>query len=183
MARAGNCVGQPDNSFRVELRSLIPRLRRFGHALTGSTDDGDDLVQNALERALSREGQFQVGTRMDSWIYKIMQNAWIDRRRSAVTRATVVQPLEEDDFAIGEDGRDSFDAKITLRQVRDMMQRLHIDERSVLALVSIEGQSYQQAAETLGIPIGTVMSRLSRARNRLALLLDGGAGSGVGQVP
>ena len=73
--------------------------------------------------------------------------------------------------------RTSFEAKITLRQVREMMQRLHVDERSVLALVSIEGQSYQQAAETLDIPIGTVMSRLSRARNKLMLLLDGGASS------
>ena len=83
-------MAQPDNSFRVELRSLIPRLRRFGHALTGSTDDGDDLVQDALEKALSRESQFQVGTRMDSWIYKIMQNAWIDRKRSASSRGTVL---------------------------------------------------------------------------------------------
>lgn len=166
-------MGQGDNRFRVELRSLIPRLRRFGHALTGSTDDGDDLVQDALEKALSREDQFQAGTRMDSWIYKIMQNAWIDRRRSAAIRATVVQPLEDDHYAISEDGRESFDAKITLRQVRDMMQRLHVDERSVLALVSIEGQSYQQAAETLDIPIGTVMSRLSRARSKLLQLLGG----------
>ena len=98
-------MGQPDNKFRAELRSLIPRLRRFGHALTGSTDDGDDLLQDALEKALSRENQFQTGTRMDSWLYKIMQNAWIDRKRSAVSRGTVVQPLEDDHYAIGEDGR------------------------------------------------------------------------------
>ncbi|MEQ1783947.1 MAG: sigma factor-like helix-turn-helix DNA-binding protein, partial [Hyphomonadaceae bacterium] len=103
------------------------------------------------------------------------QNAWIDKKRSVSSRGTVMQPLEDYHYAIGEDGRESFDAKITLRQVRDLMQRLHIDERSVLALVSIEGQSYQQAAETLGIPIGTVMSRLARARNKLTRLLDGGA--------
>lgn len=170
-------MGQSDSKFRVELRSLIPRLRRFGHALTGSTDDGDDLVQDALEKALLREDQFQPGTRMDSWVYKIMQNRWIDRKRSAASRATVVQPLEDDDYAIGEDGRESFDAKISLRQVRDMMQRLHDDERSVLVLVSIEGQSYQEAAETLSIPIGTVMSRLARARKKLMRLLDGEAAS------
>ncbi len=170
-------MGQPDNKFRAELRSLIPRLRRFGHALTGSTDDGDDLLQDALEKALSREGQFQTGTRMDSWIYKIMQNAWIDRKRSAASRGRVVQPLEDEHYAIGEDGRDSFDAKIALRQVSEMMQRLHVDERSALVLVSIDGQSYQQAADTLGIPIGTVMSRLARARNKLMRLLDGEAAS------
>jgi len=76
-------MNEGDNRFRGELRALIPRLRRFGHSLTGSPDDGDDLVQEALEKALSREAQFQVGSRLDSWMYKIMQNAWIDQKRSA----------------------------------------------------------------------------------------------------
>lgn len=166
-------MGQGDNKFRIELRSLIPRLRRFGHALTGSADEGDDLVQDALEKALSREAQFNEGTRLDSWMYKIMQNAWIDKKRSAARQRLVVQPMEDDTNAVGEDGRDSFDARINLRRVREMMDRLHADERSVLALVSIEGQTYQQAAETLGIPIGTVMSRLARARAKLLQLLEG----------
>jgi RNA polymerase sigma-70 factor (ECF subfamily) len=106
-------------------------------------------------------------------MYKIMQNAWIDKKRSAARQRLVVQPMDDETNAIGEDGRDSFDSRINLRQVREMMERLHVDERSVLALVSIEGQTYQQAAETLGIPIGTVMSRLARARNKLLLLLEG----------
>jgi RNA polymerase sigma-70 factor, ECF subfamily len=166
-------MSKGDNRFRVELRALIPRLRRFGHSLTGSPEDGDDLVQEALEKALAREGQFQVGSRLDSWMYKIMQNAWIDQKRSAARRRNVIQPMTEDVVAVGEDGRDVFDARINLRQVREAMLRLHPDERSVLALVSIEGQSYREAADTLGIPIGTVMSRLSRARTRLLQLLDG----------
>lgn len=166
-------MSEGDNRFRVELRALIPRLRRFGHSLTGSPDDGDDLVQEALEKALLREGQFQVGSRLDSWMYKIMQNAWIDQKRSASRRRHVHQPLNEDTVAIGEDGREAFDARISLAEVREAMTRLHPDERSVLALVSIEGQTYRATAETLGIPIGTVMSRLSRARARLLQLLDG----------
>ena len=166
-------MSEGDNRFRVELRALIPRLRRFGHSLTGSPDDGDDLVQEALEKALSREVQFQVGSRLDSWMYKIMQNAWIDQKRSAARRRQIIQPMSEDVVAVGEDGRDTFDSRINLRQVREAMMHLHPDERSVLALVSIEGQSYREAAETLGIPIGTVMSRLSRARVRLLQLLDG----------
>ena len=166
-------MNQGDNKFRIELRSLVPRLRRFGHALTGSADDGDDLVQDALEKALSREAQFHEGTRLDSWMYKIMQNAWIDQKRSAARRRQVIEPMSDDVVAIGEDGRDAFDSRINLRQVREAMLRLHPDERSVLALVSIEGQTYREAAETLGIPIGTVMSRLSRARSRLLQLLDG----------
>lgn len=166
-------MSEVQSRFRVELRALIPRLRRFGHSLTGSAEDGDDLVQEALEKALSREGQFQVGSRLDSWMYKIMQNAWIDQKRSAARRGRVFQPMSDDVVAVGEDGRDVFDARINLRQVREAMTQLHADERSVLALVSIEGLTYREAAETLGIPIGTVMSRLSRARSRLLQLLDG----------
>lgn len=166
-------MSEGDNRFRVELRALIPRLRRFGHSLTGSPEDGDDLVQEALEKALSREGQFRVGSRLDSWMYKIMQNAWIDQKRSAARRRQIIQPMSEDVVAVGEDGRDAFGSRINLRQVREAMMHLHPDERSVLALVSIEGQTYREAAETLGIPIGTIMSRLSRARARLLQLLDG----------
>jgi RNA polymerase sigma-70 factor (ECF subfamily) len=126
-----------------------------------------------LEKALSREVQFQVGSRLDSWMYKIMQNAWIDQKRSAARRRQIIQPMSEDVVAVGEDGRDTFASRINLRQVREAMMHLHPDERSVLALVSIEGQTYREAAETLGIPIGTVMSRLSRARVRLLQLLEG----------
>jgi RNA polymerase sigma-70 factor, ECF subfamily len=165
-------MDEADSRFRAELRALLPRLRRFGHSLTGSVDDGDDLVQAALEKALLREGQFRVGSRLDSWMYKIMQNAWIDQKRSAARHRQVMTPMSDDAVAVGEDGRNDFDAKISLRQVRDAMMRLHPDERSVLALVSIEGQSYREAAETLGIPIGTVMSRLARARARLLQALD-----------
>ncbi|MEQ1610699.1 MAG: sigma-70 family RNA polymerase sigma factor [Hyphomonadaceae bacterium] len=167
-------MGQGDIRFRTELRALLPRLRRFGHALTGSADDGDDLVQDALEKALSREGQYREGTRLDSWMYKIMQNAWIDNRRANARRARVIQPMSEDIIAVSEDGRETFDEQINLRQVREMMTRLHEDERAVLSLVSIDGLTYQQAADTLDVPIGTVMSRLARARNKLLKLMEGG---------
>lgn len=165
-------MSQGENRFRQDLRLILPRLRRFGHALTGSQEDGDDLVQAALEKALSREAQFAPGTRLDSWMYKIMQNAWIDQKRADARRRKVIEPMSEETHAPGEDGRASFDARITLRQVQEMMTRLHDDERSVIVLVSIEGLTYRQAADVLEIPIGTVMSRLARARNRLLTLLD-----------
>lgn len=81
--------------------------------------------------------------------------------------------MEDDVHSVSEDGRTSFDARITLRQVREMMTRLHDDERTVLSLVSIEGLTYRQASDVLEIPIGTVMSRLARARGKLIALLDG----------
>ena len=166
-------MAQADEAFETELRLLIPRLRRFGHAITGSIDEGDDLVQEALERSLTRKAQFRAGTRLDSWIYKIMQNCWIDRKRSAVYRHSTGLPDETLANTIGEDGRNSYVARIALRQVRIAMARLHIDERLVLAAVSIDGQSYREAAETLDLPIGTVMSRLARARRKLLEALDG----------
>ncbi len=161
-----------DDSFRDQLRALIPRLRRFGQALTGSKDDGDDLLQDAVEKALSRQDQFASGTRLDSWIYRIMQTTWIDTKRTEGRRLRIVEPLSESLSVAGEDGRRSFDAKVNLARAREMMARLHHDERAVLALVAIEGLSYREAASVLDIPIGTVMSRLARARTRLVALME-----------
>lgn len=161
-----------EGSFRDHLRALIPRLRRFGHALTGSWDDGDDLLHDALEKALLRQEQFVPGTRLDSWVYRIMQTTWIDKKRAEGRRLRIVEPLTDTLSVKGEDGRTAFDARVDLAHVRDMMARLHHDEKAVLALVAIEGLSYREAAEVLDIPIGTVMSRLARARANLVALLE-----------
>lgn len=161
-----------DESFREQLRTLVPRLRRFGQALTGSRDKGDDLLQDALEKALARESQFTPGTRLDSWIYRIMQTTWIDSRRAEGRRLRVVEPLADDTPAVGEDGRRSLEARAGLAKAHEMMGRLHPDERLVLALVAIEGLSYRETSLVLDIPIGTVMSRLARARANLLALIE-----------
>ena len=159
------------NTFRTELKRLIPRLRRFGHALAGSADAGDDLLQDALEKALKREQQFTPGTRLDSWMYRIMQTTWIDTIRSRTRQANRLTPLDSVAEPAGEDGRRDFPARIAFSEVRLAMQSLSDDERIVLALVAIEGFTYQEASETLDIPIGTVMSRVSRARKNLVRIL------------
>ncbi len=151
--------------------ALLPRLRRFGYALTGSRDDGDDLVQAACERALSRLHQWQRGTRMDSWMFRIMQTTWIDRVRARKVRGDQVSADILDTVA-GEDGRRVAESQITLRQVRGAIGRLPDDQRQVLALVSIDGLSYREAAVALDVPIGTVMSRLARGRRRLHDLVN-----------
>jgi RNA polymerase sigma-70 factor (ECF subfamily) len=155
-----------------QIVALLPRLRRFGYGLTGSLDEGDDLVQAACERALEHLGQWQAGTRLDSWMFRIMQTIWIDRMRARKRHGEVQDP---DLLAAveGDDGRRIAESRITLKAVRAAIGRLPDEQRAVLMLVAIDGMSYKEAAATLGIPIGTVMSRLARARRHLDADLGG----------
>jgi RNA polymerase sigma-70 factor (ECF subfamily) len=164
---------------RLELVSLLPRLRRFGFALTGSMDDGDDLVQSALERALTRLDQFDPGTRLDSWMYRIMQNMWVDLKRSAQSRREIsAEPADIEPLVVG-DARREVEGRLFLAAVRRAVADLPAEQRSVLAVVCVEGLSYREAAQVLEIPIGTVMSRLSRARLAVGQAIGEGATSGT----
>lgn len=160
-----------NSSFQRDLVALVPRLRRFAYALSGSTDVGDDLVQAACERALKNQSSFQPGTRMDSWMYRIVQNLWLDDRRRRRVRGAQVDP---DGIALSDDGVGARQAedRVTLAQVRAGVDRLPEELRAVVALVCIEGRSYRETADALEIPIGTVMSRLSRARAQLLPLVQ-----------
>ena len=154
------------DSFRRDLIALLPRLRRFALALTGHRADADDLVQAGCEKALLSSGQWQAGTRMDSWMYRIMQNHWIDQVRTRASRGTAVDPevLEQ----IPDDGwHRGIEARLTLEKVVDAMRDLPEPMRAVIALVTVEGLSYREAADVLELPIGTVMSRLARGRMEL----------------
>jgi len=161
-------------AFRSQLSGLVPRLRRFGLGLTGRQDLADDLVQDACERALRSAGQWQEGTRMDSWLYRIMQNLWIDLLRGRARHGTELPTEALDDAASDIDLPDlesSVLAKLSLEDTLAAMKTLSPPLRVVLVLVSIEGQSYQEAATTLEVPVGTVMSRLARARQALRAAL------------
>lgn len=162
-------------AFRAELVALLPRLRRFGLLLAGSPDRAEDLVQDSVEKALRREHQFEPGTRLDSWMFRIMQTTWIDRTRSARIRETGTVDLDAGLEASGEDGRRSLPARVELEQTRRAMARLPDEFRSALALVSIEGLTYAEAASVLDVPVGTIMSRVSRARQILVEILSGPA--------
>lgn len=153
-------------AFRTELIALVPKLRRFALSLAGNRQDADDLVQGACEKALKNWRQFQPGTRMDSWMYRIVQTLWLDDRRRHKVRGTAVDP---DDAFLSDDGKAANlpEDRMMLAQVRTAMDLLPEGQREVLALVAIEGLSYREAAETLNVPLGTVMSRLSRAREGL----------------
>lgn len=154
--------------FRRELVELLPRLRRFASVLTRSHADAEDVVQAAVERALRRADSWQQGTRLDSWLYRIMQNLWRDELRAHRRRA---EPLESHADIAGADGRDVTIRHIQSNEARQALDELPEDQRVVIALVVLEGMSYQQTADILEVPVGTVMSRLARARAKLAASL------------
>ena len=155
---------------RHEMIAMLPRLRRFARALSKSREDADDLVQAACERGLRAIGSWEPGTRLDSWMFRIMRNLWIDqvRRRKTENVADLPDPGGE---LTGEDGRQVVESRLELAAVRTAIANLPDQHRDVLVLVCIEDLSYREAAAILDVPVGTVMSRLARGRQALAAVL------------
>jgi RNA polymerase sigma factor (sigma-70 family) len=151
---------------RTQIAALLPRLRRFGRTLAHSREDADDLVQVAIEKALTRTDQWTPGTRLDSWMFRIMQNAWIDEVRARERRAETFAPEEEGENV----GVSPIDAQLDAMAVRRAVSRLNDDQRAAVGLVLVEGLAYQEA-DVLGVPVGTLTSRLARAREALQALL------------
>ena len=166
-------MADSSETFRREIAALLPRLRRFGRTLARHREDADDLVQIAVERALMRAGQWQPGTRLDSWMFRIMQNAWIDETRVRERRAKTFVAEEEGEHV----GVSSTDAQIDAIAVRKAVAQLGDDQRAVVGLVLVEGLPYREAAEVLGVPIGTLTSRLARAREALQAILTDSNGA------
>jgi len=153
--------------FAEDLVALLPRLRRFALSLTRSANEADDLVQAACERALRARDQWTAGTRLDSWVFRIIRNMWIDAIRKRRTEG-IVESIDGAADPEGEDGRQVVETALTFSEVTSALNALPEEQRAVLLLVCAEEQSYQEAADALGIPIGTVMSRLARGRRSLA---------------
>lgn len=152
---------------RAAIVAVLPRLRRFCQAMAGNGPDGDDLMQATVERALTRSSQFEPGTRLDSWMFRIAQNLHIDGTRAVRRRGTAVD-VEALHGLAGSDGRQLAESRSDLAAAQRALQALPDDQRAVFALVVIEGRSYRETADALDVPIGTVMSRLARARGRIA---------------
>jgi len=152
--------------------ALLPRLRRFALALTGRSTEADDLVQDTVERALRNLDRFTPDTRMDSWMFRIAQNLWIDRLRANKVRAGTVNLDEAVHASV--DGVRAAEAHSLLSSTLRALGELPEEQREVVALVLIEGVSYRETAAILEVPIGTVTSRLARAREALAARVLGG---------
>lgn len=152
---------------REEIVQLLPRLRRFARALAGNPHDADDLVQIAVERALGRSHQLREGAPLPSWMFGILRNAWIDESRGRGRRNRLFAPEE-----LGEHIPDPVGGQYAERlAVQEAVMRLPEEQREVIGLVLIEGLSYHEAAEIVAVPIGTVTSRLARAREALQTML------------
>ena len=149
------------------LVELIPRLRRYARALVGDRSGADDLVQDKLERAWAKLHLYRRGTDLRAWLFTVMHNVHVNRVRA--TRATDL--LRDEMPELAQDGAQG-DA-LLMRDLDRAIARLPADQRAVLLLVTLEEMSYEEVARTLGIPIGTVMSRLSRAREKLRGLMLG----------
>ncbi|WFL77795.1 RNA polymerase sigma factor [Altererythrobacter arenosus] len=150
---------------------MLPRLRRFATGLAGHPADGDDLCQVTIERALTRQDQFTQGTRLDSWMYRIMRNAWIDESRARSRRSETFVD-EEAGLLVGGEGAQ--EAAVALGDVDRAMQRLPEEQREAVLLVMVEGYSYKEAAEIVGCPVGTLNSRLVRGRDALMEMMEDG---------
>jgi RNA polymerase sigma-70 factor (ECF subfamily) len=155
---------------RRDIAHLLPRLRRFGVALTGSQEDGDDMVQGAVANALGRAGHPPPGTRLDAWLFTTMQTLWRDELRRQRTNGKSAVVVANAEKAV--DGRRITETLLMLAETRQRFSRLPDDQRVALALVVLDGLSYRDAAAQLEIPVGTLMSRLSRARDALRTMID-----------
>ena len=151
--------------FRDEIIELLPRLRRFARTITRDPHDADDLVQVTVERALLKFGQWKEEARLESWMFGIMRNAWIDEVRSRVRRDRVFAPAEAGENV----GASTSDQDAIALQ--SAMAQLPEEQRMAIGLVLVEGLSYKEAAEVLDVPIGTLTSRLARGRDALAAIL------------
>jgi RNA polymerase sigma-70 factor (ECF subfamily) len=157
-------------SFEDGLTALLPRMRRFAHSLSRDPADADDLTQATVERALRSRAQWVPGTRLDSWLYRIMRNLWIDTVRSRRRKEDLHSPVEEAK-RIGEDPREAIEASIELGKAMAAMQRLPDEQREIVSLILIEGLGYRECSDILGLPIGTVASRLARGRTALLQMM------------
>ena len=167
-----NTSETPQN-IHEQIVTLLPRLRRFARNLTRNPHDADDIVQIAVERALMRLDQWRSDARLDSWMFKIVRNAWIDELRSRGRHGKVFLPEEAGENV----GTDSMARETDLLAVESAMARLPQEQREAVSLVLVEGLPYREAADVLDVPIGTLTSRLARGREALQAML-GSEGEG-----
>ncbi len=156
--------------------ALLPNLRRFALSLCRSPDVADDLVQIAVERAFAARDRFDPETRLDAWLFRILRNAWIDMTRRSKTRGTEIDIADAPD-ASTVDGTAVAETALMLTSAKAAIETLPEAQRDVILLICVEELSYKEAAEVLGTPVGTVMSRLARARIAIAKKL------GINQMP
>ena len=156
--------------FRSRLTAEIPYLRRFARGLAGDAALADDLVQDCLERALAKEHLYDPARQLRAWLYAILRNIYISglRRKGRAGVVKSVDDLAAEEEAVAGEQEDH----VAIRSISEALDRLPELHREVILLVALEDMSYREVAEIIGVPVGTVMSRLSRARSALRAMLD-----------
>ena len=157
-----------NREFEDGVLALLPRLRRFAVSLSRDAADGDDLCQMTIERALNARDQWTRGSRLDSWMYRIMRNIGVDEVRARARRGQTFV-TEDAGLEVGAPGDQ--ETRVELSNVDRAMARLPDEQREAIALVMVEGFAYKEAAEIMGCPIGTLTSRLIRGREALMVEL------------
>jgi RNA polymerase sigma-70 factor (ECF subfamily) len=157
---------------RMAILAEIPRLRRYARALLRDRDAADDLVQDCLERALTRLENWRTGESPRRWLFTIMHHLFVDQHRK-VKRAAEVIAFSGDAQPEAVEQASQFDV-VASREIMDALQKISPDRRAAIVLVAVEGFSYAEAANILGVPAGTLMSRIARGRDDLRALLDDG---------
>jgi len=157
------------NEVKTQIVLLIPKLRRYARALTQDRESADDLVQDALERALTKIELWQRGTDLRAWLFTVMHNVYVNhvkKNSRAGVHLSIEGTMDELSYP------DSQLGTIELQECLTALNRLPMEQREVILLVALEGMSYAQVASVTGVPVGTVMSRLSRARQNIRTLMD-----------
>ena len=163
--------------FGIELEVHIASLRRYARALVRDRSDADDLVQESLARALSRADRFAAGTNLRAWLFTIMHNVHVNQVRSRAARPVEVAVDEVLESRLTEPANQ--ESRVELGEMMRVLDTLPAEQRQVLLLVALEGLKYEEVATVLEVPIGTVMSRLSRAREAVRVKLAGGTPTAV----
>lgn len=161
-------MGHAIERIREQIVQLLPRLRRFARTIARNPHDADDLVQITIERALLRCDQLRPDSRLESWMFGIMRNAWVDEVRTRTRRERLFAPAEAGDTV----GDTHHEQQVNALSIQAAMERLPDEQRLAIGLVLVEGLSYKEAAAVMEVPIGTLTSRLARGREALAATLS-----------
>lgn len=161
--------------FKAAVVEYVPALRRYARALVQDPEGADDLVHDAVLKAIEKNHLWKRGTNLKAWLFTILHNHFINQYRRHAVRPPQL-PLEDHEHYLANDGNQS--GHVELQQLKTALHRLPDDQRAVVMLVSIQGLSYEEAAEIAGVPLGTIRSRLSRARQTLKRALEGVPESG-----
>ncbi len=165
-------MNQQHQQFQQALLDVLPALRRYCLSLTGQLHSAEDLLQATVERALDRWQQYQPDTYFNAWLYRLCRNLWIDTMRKE--KPTDSLDDEQESLGLNESTTDTcvtgqqHEAQLTLARVQHHMAKLSEGLRTALYLVAVEGRSYQEVATIMDVPVGTIMSRVSRARQQLS---------------